>query len=250
MQQVRHVHQSMRFDRGEAAIRAALADHRANATVITGTEGGNPRFKELLKAKDWGVRREPGDHNRDDVWVTWNEKVWEPRTGFVRQLSDETYDGRRVHLAVQKLRHIELRTRVFFMVHHLPAHIERDFKNQNRKNVRVRAYNESLEAIRKLIIELREEHPRAHYVVTGDWNLDFHKPWVPRTLARRLSGAGLRKTPVAAGTKGTHGRRLIDWAYSDLPARGAVLPLSRASDHHPVAMTFTIHPEDTPDVDE
>lgn len=247
--QVKHRHQSMRFDRPEATIVAALKEHRTNATVVTGTEGGNPRFLGLVKADGWGLRREPGDHNRDDVWITWNEAIWEPRVGWVQELSNETYDGRRAHVAIQKLRHREEGTRVFFMCHHLPAHIEREFKNQNLRNVRVRAYNESLRTLRELVPRLREKHPNAHFVVTGDWNLDFHKPWVPHRLGTRLAGTGLRKAAIPRGTKGTLGKRLIDWALTDLRASGDVLPHIKASDHRPVSLTYTIQRDDSPDVD-
>lgn len=247
--QVHHRHHSMRFDRGEAAIISALKEHRAQATVVTGTEGGAPRFVGFLKADGWGVRHEPGPFARDDVWITWDESVWEPRVGWVQELSDETFIRRRTHLAVQKLRHREEKTRIFFMAHHLPAHIEKEFLDQNLRNVRVRAYNESLRTIRELILRLQKGHPNAHFVVVGDWNLDFHKPWVPRRLGARLRNTGLRKAVIPPGTRGTHGRRLIDWAVTDLKASGRVLPLIKASDHHPVVLTYDIPRDHTPDVD-
>jgi len=246
---VKHRHHSLKFNADESHIEAALREHRAAATVVTGTETGAERWTRLLKAEGWEVRREMGDHAKGGVFVAWNDEVWEPRVGWVQELSDVTYDGRRVHVAIQKLRHRQEGTRVFFMASHMPAHIERAFFKRLRREPRVKAYNESLTTLRALIIRLRTEHPNAHFVVTGDWNLDFRKPWVPIRLGLRLRGSRLKAARVPKGTGGSHGKRLIDWAVTDLVGTGEVLKEMRASDHKPIAMVYEIERDDSPDVD-
>lgn len=232
---MRHRHQSMRFDRSEADIDMALGDHRAHCSVLTGTEGGAPRWGKLLRAPDWEVGREPGEWGSGDPWVSWETSMWKSISGWTVELSETSYAGRRPHARVQRLRHWRGHE-VTFICHHLPAHIETMMRIR-RTTAREVAYEESLRKLRKVVLRQRRRHPEASIVLVGDWNLDLRKRWVRRKLRRAFKGTGLELVPIR-DEPGTHGRRLIDWALTDLEAFGNVLPYNVASDHRPVQFTY------------
>lgn len=229
-----HRHQSMKWNAPSIDVRDALNEHRRNASVITGTEGNNKRWAFLLRAQGWETMRDPGPTNRGDCWVSWDRDTWEDKGGFTRRLSTVTYDGRSPWATVQKLRHRQQGFRVLFVVVHLPAHIEADIRV--RRTTRVRAHLTGMRGLRRLINDIRRDHPWAHVVVCGDWNLNLHRRWVRTYIKTGLRGCGLKPAPIPRDG-GTHGPRLIDWALSDLVTRGQVLHHNTASDHRPVAFT-------------
>lgn len=224
-----------------AAIRKALTEHRANCGVITGTEATRPKWDTLLTEGGWQAFHEVGDYGRGDPWVAWNPAIWSGAGGWTRQLSTVTYNGRRPHAACQLLDHNVFRERVAFLAVHFPAHLEGDMR-RGRVTTRVRAYRSAFSGLRDLVAHLRIEHPGVRVVLGADWNLNVRRRWVRAVIRRGLRGTGLRLVkPIPE--RGSFGKRLIDWAATDLQSNGRVLPAMRASDHAPVAF---IHKQEEP----
>lgn len=233
---VSHRHQSLNTrmvrENPDAAM-AALAKHRGECTVLTGTEGQN---EAVLKAPGWGVFREEGPFNRDDPWISWATDIWQKREGSIEELSSVTYEGRRAHAAVLRLRHMRLDNRVTFIVPHMPAHIAR-LLDARRSSPQERAWVESLDTLRDLVRDVRRNNPHSAVVLVGDLNVSVKMPSHRRRLEIGLRGTGLHMVPIPRDVGGTLGPRLVDWAFSDLTSSGDVLARTDASDHRGVAFT-------------
>lgn len=240
------------------AIRAALRLHRRSCSVITGTEATRPKWGELLIENNWQAFHEAGDYGRGDPWVSWDPALWTLAANWTVQLSTVTYNGRRCHAAVAVLDHKGFGRRVAFISVHFPAHLEGDMR-RNRATTRTRAYRSALAGLRDLVAHLRVEHPDIRIVLAADWNLNIRHTWVRGLLRYGLRTTGLTLVhPIP--DKGSHGKRLIDWAATDLDSSGGVLPHISPFDHDPVAFThketnvatpkpydLTIHDGDTVD---
>lgn len=226
------------------AIRKALAEHRANCTVLTGTEATRPKWDTLLTEDGWQAFHEAGDYGRGDPWVAWNPAIWTVVANWTVQLSPVTYNGRRPHAAVVVLEHkVFTGWRVVFLSSHFPAHLEGDMR-RSRLTTRVRAYRSALAGVRDLVGHLHVSYPGARIVFGADWNLNIRRRWVRAAIRRGLRGTGLHLVkPIP--DRGSFGRRLIDWAATDLESNGHVLPEMAASDHAPVAFT---HKQEEPTV--
>lgn len=217
------------------AIRAALRLHRRNCSVITGTEATRPKWDTLLTEDGWQAFHEAGDYGRADPWVAWDPALWTLVANWTVQLSAVTYNGRRVHAAVAVLDHKGFGRRVAFLSIHFPAHLEGDMR-RDRATTRTRAYRSALAGLRELVAHIRLTYPGTAVVLGADWNLNIRRRWVRALLRLGLSGTGLTLVrPIP--DKGSHGKRLIDWAATDLDGNGAVLPHISPFDHDPVAFT-------------
>lgn len=217
------------------AIRAALLLHKRNCSVITGTEATCPKWDTLLTEDGWQAFHEVGDYGRGDPWVSWDPALWTLAANWTLQLSAVTYNGRRCHAAVAVLDHKGFGRRVAFISVHFPAHLEGDMR-RDRATTRTRAYRSALAGLRDLVAHLRVEHPNIRIVLAADWNLNIRRAWVRGLLRHGLRTTGLTLVNPLPD-KGTHGKRLIDWAATDLNSTGGVLPHISPFDHDPIGFT-------------
>lgn len=240
---IRHRHQSwlhkMAADHPDQ-VALDLGEHRENCDILTGTEGAGKHWADQLRAPEWDLQRGDGPYNEGDPWVSWNTSVWdsEDLPGWTQELSDITYEGRRAHATARRLRRWDNRLTVTFICTHMPAHIGRLIRIW-RTSPQERAWKESLQTLRDMVLRIRRNHPGNRIVLVGDWNLDMHSRWVRRKFRRAFRGTGLQLVPVA-GEGGTHHGRLIDWALTDMRSSGAVLPPIDTSDHRGVAFTHRL----------
>lgn len=208
------------------AVADALAHHRANCSILTGTEAvsGEP----MLRAENWGAFRDERGN-----FVSWATDVWHRLAAWDRVLSDIEFDDRVSSAAFTALEHWKGSELVIGSCH-LPAHIADDLRD-GRKTPRTRAYRESLGSLRDMVARQRRKHPDRYIVLAGDWNLDMRTEFARDLFARTFKGTGLRMVPVPAGNEGSFNGRLIDWAFTNLHSSGDVLKLTDASDHKAVA---------------
>ena len=229
---------SGRYDRKVKIRRKVTRKQRQHARLIVRTE---TRRLTLLRNLRWGVLRKPGPKARGDVTIEHHRRIWRRTAGYAVRLSAQTYLGGAKQcwglVGVYKQRHGD-RIRIVVGVH-MPARVEYLLR-VGRASRDTTAWMQALRALGCLVDNLRREHPAAEIVVTGDWNVCMRDGHFRALIAKelRLTAAA----PVnAKGNRipwfkvpGTHGRRVIDWAFTNTHALCAVLPITPASDHRPI----------------
>ncbi|WP_067428562.1 endonuclease/exonuclease/phosphatase family protein [Nocardioides jensenii] len=200
-----------------------------------------------FRTKAWGVFRKPGPRARGDVTVEHHRTPWKRLAGYAVRLSSKRYLGGKKEcwaaVTVYRLRGSD-RTRVVVGVH-MPARVEGPLL-RGTNTVDTNAWTDALAQLGRLVAELREKCPHAEIVVVGDWNVNLRNKHFRDLIARqlRLTAAA----PVNSNGKripwsrvrGTHGGRVIDWAFTNRHTTVKVLPSNAASDHRPI--DITIHP--------
>lgn len=176
--------------------------------------------------------------------VLWDGAVWEQiGKGFAEPVSKTTFalgNGKprpQVHLVGVVLRHRATGHELIVSVVHTPSAVEaaRGLVHGARRAV---AYTETLAGITRVRKSLRKAHPKAAFVVNGDWNLNLRLPWVSPLLRAGLRGlkSSWRHMPKS-GTHGS-GRRVIDGGRHSrrlVTKRGStVLKRQAHFDHSPV----------------
>jgi hypothetical protein len=129
---------------------------------------------------------------------------------------------------------------VIFTNAHLPAHIEGIWSRlpmRSRTKVNallktggvvppIRTWITSVRAWRVYVNRMRRRYPHAQVVVTGDFNVNYHRPWVAQLLARIWP-----ELHVAATRQGDLGSRTIGFVLTTMAFREGEVIVATASDH-------------------
>lgn len=230
------LHSSGRYDRPLVELGKALdAYRRLRADVVTLTEqDGRDRFREALyTAHDWGWFR-ASRRGAGECAILWAPaRLYPVGEPVSTRLTSRTYwriggaKAAPVHAATVALRPRLEGPTVIVSVAHMPV------RNTTLRRAVWRA------AMRGWVRVMRaqlERHPGACVLLRADFNVDLRD-----VAGRRLVEDYLKALPgrlvvpeaTAAGA-GTHGRRVIDADWTDLPAATAdVVVDDESSDHRP-----------------
>ena len=199
---------------------AQLVDY--GATVVSLTETYRDGLLPRIVPDGWDHARLDDVPGQSECSLLWTPKVWEPASKpYAVCLSEKVYhrhDGPAaplVHGLVQPLRHRKLGTVVLFGAVHLPSNIQggpADVIAGPRKGMDPReAVTEDAVANMGKLWQLgRRRHPGAARSLSGDFNLDYRKPFVRDWWSKTfpvLANCWEPRHPAA----GTHGKRVIDW---------------------------------------
>lgn len=239
MNGVRAVHSSGRFDRplvelGRALDAYAGAGYLADVVTLTEQDGADRQRESLYTAHGWAwfraLRRGAGE-----CAVLWShERLYVTGEPRAVELTSRTYwrkGGAKAappHAAIVPLRPKGAGRVLIVSVAHLPV------RNTALRRL-VWRY-----AVRGWVRHLRAEldrYPYARLLVRADWNVDLRTDAGRKLVTDALAGLpGRLVVPEAAAgpAGGTHGRRIIDADWTDLPAaRSRVIADDASSDHRP-----------------
>lgn len=238
--QLRHVHSSSRFDRSPLSLLRAVRVYLTRAAVITLTETTRePRTRVLRSLPGYDLLKVAGIPGAGDPAVLVRrrrlEVIWVKRW----VLSEQRYDlGASLVVAVAVL----LRDRhsgreLLVTVAHLPARLHED------RNLAV--WRDALETWGILVHAELDVRPDLRVLLTGDFNLCARSAGNRREINRLLDVPGLASSwgrrVRALPEQGTHGQRLIDDTWSNMPLlRVDLLPDDPSSDHRPYRDVFEI----------
>jgi hypothetical protein len=237
---VRHVHSSGRYDRPLVELGRALDAYSdvVDAELVTLTEqDGTDRAREALyTAHGWAWFR-AARRGAGECAILWSHAdlypIGEPRSIRLTALTYKRVTGRPaapVHAATAALRPRFLGPTVLVSVAHLPVR-----NTPLRRLVWRRAMRGWARVLR---VELAR-YPGAELLLAADFNVALDDVDGARLVEEFLAGLpGRLVVPARAGKAGTHGRRVIDGAWSSLPvARAHVVDDDESSDHRPFLTT-------------
>lgn len=235
---MRVVFSAGRYDRPLVRLAASVDRLQEIAGVIIHTEQAGQRVARwrLFTAALWPFFY-PAGPGRAELVVQWAPRIQvagEPRTYRLTALWYQRVGGARTppfHAAAVPLvdRADTPPGRVTVVIAaHLPT----------RNNLRRRAvWRGCMRGLVRVVGQVRDQYPGCAVVVACDFNVDHRTGQPGRALVGRyLTPLGLRdgwqgREPAVAGT---HGRRLIDAAWTDLPVAGCQLVADDdSSDHRP-----------------
>ena len=231
---VRHVHSSGRYDKSPESLERALRRYARSADVITLTEVSAEKRAQAMKAiPGWGHVRGTGGPAADESGIMWRDATWKLVAKYAHLLAR---DSGGVRLAVWSttavLIHRTTGQLLLISVAHLPAGVEGDY--HGKMTPKVAAHTLATARWRQAINAVADEHHVDGILAAADFNLDYHQTWVREWADRkfgRLKPAWADRLPDG----GSHGRRLIDWALTDLRVTSAKLARDDASsDHRPI----------------
>lgn len=114
---------------------------------------------------------------------------------------------------------------------HLPSATEGNFWTNKRSKV----LRDCVEVARQVNLRLRRKFKANAELFFADWNLNLHKIWVQKWIAKAWPGMSLPRPSIRPRVGSHAGRRLIDWFLrrNFRVTKWKVLPKTNASDHSP-----------------
>lgn len=208
----------------------------AGVHVITLTEVADGRRPDALRQRD-AIQSDAPWQSGEIALIVNAETGTEPVAAETIRIGPDLGPGNEVYGLVCVVRLATGET-VLVAESHLPSSVERKWLGR-----RGRAYRAMVRRYRRAIREMRRLHRPDAEVIWADWNLNLRLAWVRRWAKKVWRGrpVGRQKMP----TKGSHGRRLIDWPITRRlrKRRLTVLDQTRGSDHRGVRLRAEIkHP--------
>lgn len=234
---LRATHLSGRYNRPAWLLRRQVRDAAVSADIITLTEVDRPKRGRVLRQVPGFTLLRYGSGDAGESAILVRDGVWHVEHWGIRMLATDLDGVRKGQVAViALLEHVSTGRTLLVSTTHTPAGVESAWGA-----ARARQYRSTERAWRGLVREWRREHRPDSELLTADWNLCQHQPWVREHTAQ--AWPGMRQVrPVPVG--GTHGKRLIDWPLTRR-VRGVkvrILPKAAASDHRGIHITGTIRP--------
>jgi hypothetical protein len=208
------------------------------SNLITLTElVGNPRIGVLKRL----IRFDHFKYERSDAAVMWRRRRFRPLHTFGIHVG-ETDAGARRHVwaSAVALRDKKSKRKIVVSSLHLVSDVESDLYKALTEPVRPQRAADFDNMLRTWVqtVETFAANIGADEIILAcDANLNYHKAWV-KTYAAGITGDTMRVTwrghePTGA-PRGTHGNRLIDWAFATRGLRVLkirILKQNKASDH-------------------
>lgn len=239
MSTIRHAHSSSLYSNSPQSLadqveRAVDADD-PSANVITYTEVGSDSRTKVLKtaSEDWAA----WVPSQSDVGIMWRKANWSPVWKSPKKLTPKVWtDGHgRKHetwCATALLEHTDGHT-LWISVCHLPSNVQNGSKfNQNAQAA---AWRDAVDGWHTYWNDCRKLDKPSLGMLVADWNVDFHNgSWRGYVQDVFPSMVLCWKGNMPPAGKGTHGKRLIDAAWSTVGAtKCKLLKDDDSSDHRP-----------------
>lgn len=233
-------HLSGRFDRAPALLRDQVAASlAAGSTIVTLTEvDRRPRAKALRSIEGTRTLRAPGTTGETAILL--DRATWKVVRWGARWVTGPVGPRRGVMLTWAIVRHRATGATGLVSVVHYPSGVEGSWRTRARAVLAHRSAVAKVRAVhrRKRRRRRRNGRPLDFELHMADWNLNLHRAWV-RAWVRSVWPALKAVPKVVTPSRGTHGKRLIDWPVSRrvVLRRLVVLPGHPASDHRGVRLT-------------
>lgn len=227
---IRHLHESTRFDRPAAALRAVLHYWRHRVSLVTLTE---IRGREI-DLRGWTTLTGPGDSG-----ILVRDRAWKVRTAWTELLSETPIgkDGKRYVRAIFALLEHRSGATVLVSCAHLPSDVQDGDGFSTSPKVKV--WRESMQTYATTIREAAAYNPDG-YLVAADWNVDHRRAVWRSWIGSRFPMLHCSWTGRMP-RRGTHGRRVIDATWTSFKVeRIRVLRRNRSSDHRPYVETLRV----------
>lgn len=234
---------SGRFDGDATAVEALICDSMLHSDIILTTESRRrvDLFARISRQGRWSVHHR-GRGPLGECAVLADRNVWTVRKFHAYEIGPDLGPGDVEVAALALLEHVDTHVTVLVSVAHLPAGVEGIW---SKRPARVIAYLRCVRRWKRLLRQWSHEHRPDAVLVTQDSNLNVFRLWVQKWIKVTWIGYTL---PENLGSKGSLGRRFIDWPLArrvrnfTCQVLADAGKLAAASDHQRVRIRGTIRP--------